>query len=225
MKLMGLIPALDAEDTVGQVVTGTLRYLERVVVVDDGSTDGTAAAARKAGAEVISHGRNLGKGAALKTGFEYALIEDYDAVVTLDADTQHDPSEIPKLIEVSKGGAGIIVGCRLKDRDKIPPVRYYTNMVGVKCFSWMSRNTLEDSQSGFRLYTARVLKGMKYASSGFETESELLIRAGRRGFKIANVPVKAIYDEQILSRSHFRAVRDTYRICILFLRSFFWFNP
>ena len=225
MKVMGLIPALDAEDTVGLVVAGTLKYLERVVVVDDGSTDGTAEAARKAGAEVISHGKNQGKGAALKTGFEYVLKEGYDAVVTLDADTQHDPSEIPKLIEASKGGAGIVVGCRLKDRGKIPPARYYTNMVGVKCFSFMSRNTLEDSQSGFRLYTAGVLKGMKYASCGFETESELLIRAGRRGFKIANVPVKAIYDEQILSRSHFRAVRDTYRICILFLRSFFWFSP
>jgi len=225
LKVMGLIPALDAEDTVGLVVAGTLKYLERVVVVDDGSTDGTAEAARKAGAEVISHGKNQGKGAALKTGFEYVLKEGYDAVVTLDADTQHDPSEIPKLIEASKGGAGIVVGCRLKDRGKIPPARYYTNMVGVKCFSFMSRNTLEDSQSGFRLYTAGVLKGMKYASCGFETESELLIRAGRRGFKIANVPVKAIYDEQILSRSHFRAVRDTYRICILFLRSFFWFSP
>lgn len=225
MKLMGLIPALDAEDTVGLVVTGTLKYLERVVVVDDGSSDGTAEVARRAGAEVISHVKNLGKGAALRTGFEYALKDGCDAVVTLDADTQHDPAEIPKLIEAAKGGAGIVVGCRLKDRGKIPPARYYTNMVGVKCFSWMSRNRLEDSQSGFRLYTAGVLKGMKYASSGFETESELLIRAGRRGFKIANVPVRAIYDEQILSRSHFRAVRDTYRICILFLRSFFWFNP
>lgn len=225
MKVMGLIPALDAEDTVGLVVTGTLKYLERVVVVDDGSSDGTAEAARQAGADVISHVKNLGKGAALRTGFEYALKEGFDAVVTLDADTQHDPTEIPKLVETSKGGAGIVVGCRLKDREKIPAARYYTNMVGVKCFSWMSRNRLDDSQSGFRFYTAGVLTGMKFASTGFETESELLIRAGRRGYKIANVPVKAIYDERILSKSHFRAVRDTYRICILFLRSFFWFKP
>lgn len=225
MKVLGLIPAYNACGTVGVVVSGTLRHLEHVVVVDDGSADDTATNARTAGAHVISHPVNMGKGAALRTGFDYALANGYEAVLTLDADTQHDPDEIPRLMSGAAGGAGIVVGCRLSEKDKVPPARYYTNMVGVKCISWRSKNLLEDSQSGFRLYKADVLRGMKYTSRGFETETELLIRTGRRGFGIKSVSVKAIYNRDILSRSNFHTVRDTYRICILFLRSFFWFRP
>jgi glycosyltransferase involved in cell wall biosynthesis len=221
---MGLIPALDAGDTVGAVAEGALKYLDEVLVVDDGSADDTAAKARAAGATVISHPANLGKGAALKTGFEYALGQGYDAVLTLDADTQHDPDEIPKLLRGAGEGAGIVIGARLGDKEKVPPARYYTNMVGVAAISWRAKNLLLDSQSGFRLYRADVLRGMRYSSAGFETETELLIRAGRRGFKIASVPVKAIYNKEVLGRSHFRTVRDTYRICIVFLKSFFWLD-
>lgn len=222
MRVMALIPALDAADTIGHVVTSAKKYVGTVVVVDDGSTDGTKAAAEDAGAHVISHGVNRGKGVALRTGFEYALAEGYDAVVTLDADTQHDPEEIPKLIEAAKGDAGIVIGSRLRDRASIPAYRYHTNMIGVRCISWRARNPLEDSQSGFRVYKAEVLRGMKYTSTRFETETELLIRAGLRGFRIASVPVRTIYSEKILSSSHYRKVADTYRICILFLKSFFW---
>jgi glycosyltransferase involved in cell wall biosynthesis len=222
VKVMGLIPALDAGETVGQVVAGAKRYLDKVLVVDDGSKDDTAAKAKEAGANVISHPRNLGKGAALKTGFEYALGQGYDAVLTLDADTQHDPDEIPKLLMEAEKGAGIVIGSRLAEKEKVPPARYYTNMVGVTAISWRARNRLLDSQSGFRVYKAEVLTGMKYVSAGFATETELLIRAGRRGFKIASVPVKAIYNTEVLKRSHYRTVRDTYRICIVFLKSFFW---
>jgi glycosyltransferase involved in cell wall biosynthesis len=154
VKVMGLIPALDAGDTVGLVAAGALKYLDKVVVVDDGSSDDTAANARAAGATVISHSRNLGKGAALKTGFEYALGRGYDAVVTLDADTQHDPDEIPALLKEAEKGAGIVIGARLGDKEKVPPARYYTNMVGVAAISWRAKNRLLDSQSGFRLYRA-----------------------------------------------------------------------
>ena len=222
MRAIGLIPALDAEDTVGEVAAGALRHLGEVVVVDDGSADGTAAAARRAGAHVISHGRNLGKGAALSTGFKYALEKGCEAVVTLDADGQHDPDEIPKLLEAAEGGAGIEIGSRLWDRERIPKARYYTNMVGVGAISWRAKNKLADSQSGFRFYKADVLRGMKLTGTGFEAETELLIRAGRRGFKIASVQARAVYSEEILRKSHFRTVADTYRICMTFLKSFFW---
>lgn len=222
MKTMGLIPALDAGETVGAVVAGAAKYLDEVLVVDDGSSDDTVEKARGAGAAVISHGRNLGKGAALRSGFEYALGRGYDAVLTLDADAQHDPDEIPKLLKEAENGAGIVIGSRLGDKEKVPKARYYTNMVGVRCISWRSKSRLSDSQSGFRVYRAFVLKGMTYTSAGFETETELLIKAGRRGFGITSVPVSAIYGPEVLRRSHFRTVRDTYRICILFLKSFFW---
>ena len=226
LKLIGLIPAYNAGDTVAQVVAGTLRQLPEVVVVDDGSVDGTAKAAREAGAFVISHPANMGKGAALRTGFEHALARGCDGILTLDADTQHDPDEIPKLIaKADETGAGITIGARLKDKEKIPPARYWTNMVGVTCISWRAKNRLEDSQSGFRIYRAEVLRGMKYTSSRFETETELLIRAGKRGFNIASVPVRTIYSEEILRKSHYRKVRDTYLICMMFLKSFLWFRP
>jgi len=225
MRILGVIPAFNEAGTVGLVVSGALRHLADVLVVDDGSTDDTVQKAKAAGAKVVSHAGNLGKGAAIKTGFDYAMKEGFDAVVTLDADTQHDPDEIPKLIDAASGGAGIVIGSRLKDKEKIPKARYYTNMVGVGCISWRSKNRLLDSQSGFRLYRADVIRGMKFSGGRFETETELLIRAGLRGFKIASVPVRTIYSEEITGRSHFRAVYDTYRICIVFLKSFFWFNP
>jgi glycosyltransferase involved in cell wall biosynthesis len=222
VKVLGLIPAYDAKGMVGGVVEKALKYLPEVLVVDDGSSDNTAGEASEAGAKVISHPRNLGKGAALKTGFRYALEKGYDAVLTMDADGQHDPDEIPKLLSAASSDAGIVVGARLTEKDKIPPARYRANMVGVKCISWRARNPLLDSQSGFRIYKAELLREMKVKSSGFEAESEMLMRAGIMGYKIISVPVRTIYSEEALRRSHFRAVPDTYHICITFLRSFFW---
>jgi glycosyltransferase involved in cell wall biosynthesis len=225
LRFLALIPALDAADTVGWIVEGARKHIPDVLVVDDGSSDDTAKKAEEAGAAVVRHPKNAGKGAALRTGFGYALANGYDAVITLDADGQHDPDEIPKLVDKLKDGAGIVIGARLRDKDSIPPARYYTNRLGVACYSWRSKSRLEDSQSGFRVYRAEVLRGMKYTSSRFEAESEFLVRAGRRGFRIDSVPVRTIYNEDVLQRSHYRPVADTYRICILFLKTFFWFRP
>lgn len=220
MKVVALIPAYNAGETVGQVAAGAMKYVPDVVVVDDGSTDGTAHASREAGANVLSHPANRGKGEALKTGFAYALLNGYDAVLTIDADTQHDPDEIPKLLAEFSKGADIVIGARLRDRAKVPKARYYTNMVGVICISWRAEQYIEDTQSGFRVYRSSVLDGLPLTTSRFDTESEILIRAGRRGAKIVCVPVRTIYSEDIVSRSHFRPVYDTYRICMVFFRSF-----
>lgn len=222
MRVLALIPALDAEETVGRVVRGVLEHACDVLVVDDGSADRTAEEAVNAGADVISHSRNMGKGAALKTGFDYALAKGYDAVLTLDADTQHNPGEIPRLLEAAGKGADIVIGARLRDKDRVPKARYYTNMVGVACISWRARQHIEDTQSGFRLYRAEILNGLRLTTTRFDTESEILIRAGRKGARISCVPVSAIYTEEIIKRSHFRPVSDTYRICMVFLKSFLW---
>jgi UDP-N-acetylglucosamine---dolichyl-phosphate N-acetylglucosaminyltransferase len=222
VKVLGLIPAYDAQGMVEGVVKKALKYLPEVLVVDDGSSDNTAGEAGEAGAKVISHPRNLGKGAALKTGFRYALEKGYDAVLTMDADGQHDPDEVPKLLAAVSPDAGIVIGARLTEKEKIPPARYRANMVGVKCISWRARNALLDSQSGFRIYKAKLLREMKVKSSGFEAESEMLMRAGIMGYKIISVPVRTIYSEEALRRSHYRTVPDTYHICIMFLKSFFW---
>ncbi len=217
-----MIPAYDAQGSVGQVAGKAIGYLPEVLVINDGSSDDTAAEASGAGAKVISHPQNMGKGAALKTGFDYALENGYDAVLTLDADGQHDPDEIPKLLAAASPDVGIVIGARLSEKDKIPPARYWANMVGVKCISWRARNRLLDSQSGFRIYSAELLRVMKVRANGFEAESEMLMRAGRMGFTIKSVPVRTIYNEEALRKSHFRTVPDTYHICIMFLRSFLW---
>ncbi len=222
LEVIAVIPAFNAAGSVGAVAAGALRHVREVIVVDDGSADETAARARDAGARVVSHAGNMGKGAALKTGFALALKSGCGAVVTLDADGQHDPEDIPRLIGAAIGPAGIVIGARLWDRAKIPPARYWANMVGVKAISWRTGSALGDSQSGFRLYKSEVIAGLDFTGGRFETETELLIRAGLKGFKIASVPVRAAYSEDIIKRSHFRAVADTYRICMLFLRSFFW---
>ncbi len=220
--LMALVPALDAADTIAQVVNGAREHVERVVVVDDGSADETAAEAEKAGALVIRHDRNLGKGEALKTGFKHAQAEDFEAVVTLDADTQHDPAEIPSLIKAFDAGADIVIGARLADKEKIPRARYYTNLVGVACISWRAGCRIEDTQSGFRVYRISAVRDIRLYTHRFDTETEILIKAGRRGKRIVTVPVKTIYTDEIISKSHFRPVYDTYRICMIFLDSLFW---
>jgi len=219
---MALVPALDAADTITRVVTGALPYVERVLVVDDGSGDGTAGKAESAGARVISHGRNLGKGEALKTGFGYALEEGFDAVVTLDADTQHDPEDIPRLLAAMEAGSDIVIGARLAEKEVIPRARYYTNLVGVTCISWRAGCHIDDTQSGYRVYRMEAVRDIKLGTHRFDTESEILIKAGRRGKRITTVPVRAIYTDEIVSKSHFRPVYDTYRICMVFLRSLFW---
>ena len=222
MRVLGLIPAYDAQGSVGNVAGKSLEYLPEVLVVNDGSADDTASEASGAGAKVISHPRNMGKGAALKTGFGYALQKGYDAVLTLDADGQHDPDEIPKLLSAISPDVGIVIGARLSEKDKIPPARYWANMVGVRCISWRARNPLLDSQSGFRVYMTDLLRVMKVRANGFEAESEMLMRAGIMGFAIKSVPVRTIYNEEALKKSHFRTVPDTYHICMMFLRSFLW---
>jgi len=219
---MALVPALDAAGTIAGVVEGALRHVGRVVVVDDGSTDDTGAVAASAGAEVIAHPENMGKGDALMTGFGYASSNGYDVVVTLDADGQHDPGEIPKLLDALETGADIAVGARLGEKENIPRARYYTNLVGVTCISWRAGCRIDDTQSGFRAYRVGSLSGITPATHGFETETELLIKVGRRGGTILSVPVRAIYSETALRRSHFRPVKDTYRICMVFLASLFW---
>lgn len=222
MRVTALVPALDAAGTIGLVVRGALKHVERVVVVDDGSVDETAAEAARAGARVISHGQNFGKGEALKTGFKHALSEGFDAIVTLDADTQHDPDEIPRLLEAAYAGADIVIGARLAEKDKIPRARYYTNLVGVACISWRAGTHIEDTQSGFRVYRTDAVRGIRLYTHGFDTETEILIKAGRLGKRIVTVPVRTIYTDEIISKSHFRPVCDTYRICMVFLDSLFW---
>ncbi|MBW2018336.1 MAG: glycosyltransferase family 2 protein [Deltaproteobacteria bacterium] len=223
MRICAVIPAYNNEKTISSVVEGTRAHIRNVIVVDDGSTDGTGELAMRAGARVIAVGRNRGKGHALKISFRRALVRGFDGVLTLDADLQHDPGEIPKFVEYySAHRPGIVVGDRMHGRELIPRGRYVPNRVGTYAFSWLTGQPIPDSQCGFRLYDRRVLEEVPILHDGFEAETDLLLRAAKRGYHIGFVPIRTIYFEKSGGRSAYRPVRDTFRISIVFLMNLFW---
>lgn len=212
-----LIPAFNEEKRIAEVVRGVREHIADVIVVDDGSVDATAERAAGSGAVVIRHGSNKGKGMALRTGFRHVLSKRYSAVITLDGDGQHAPEEIAAFLSAFDADAGdIIIGSRLWDRAAIPRYRYIPNQIGIFCISKAAGCRIADTQSGFRLYRREVLERIALGTTGFETETEALIRAGKAGFRIHSVPVSAIYHRDY--KTNFRPVRDFYRISILFLK-------
>ena len=223
MKICAVIPAFNHESTILKVVKKTRHQIDHVVVIDDGSTDNTARLAEDAGAHVIRVSKNRGKGNALSISFRYALANDFDAIITLDADLQHDPSEIPKFIKCyATHKSKLVIGNRLGDKEEIPRIRYAPNRIGTYTFSWLIGQPIEDSQCGFRLYDREVMANIRILNDGFEAEADLLLRAGKRGYKIGFVPVKTIYFSNRQHRSYYRPIKDTFRISIIFLRNLFW---
>lgn len=218
--VVAVIPAYQCAVTIGEVVAGTLRHVARVIVVDDGSTDGTGAAAAAAGAEVVTNATNRGKGNALRRGFDHLLAEadpDVDsgvrAVALLDGDGQHDPDDLPILLAAwDEGDFGLIVGGRLTARASIPPHRYWTNTIGTKLLSWVTGVVLEDSQSGYRVLSVDLLRRMNLRSDGYAIESEMLIKAARRRARIGQVVIRTIYHDRV--PSFYRPVRDTVYITL-----------
>ena len=222
-RFCGLIPAYNVARTIPQVVEQARQHLPVVLVVDDGSQDETAHLARESGATVLSIPKNQGKGRALRSGFKDLLQEPWEGIITLDGDLQHDPAEIPKLIEeYDKIRPAIVIGSRMAEAEKIPGIRYWTNRVGVFCISWAAGQPLADTQSGFRLYGREVLESIPLWTSRYDTETEILIKAGMRGMKITCVQIKTIYYEDELHHSSFRPFPDTFLICMVFLKSLFW---
>jgi glycosyltransferase involved in cell wall biosynthesis len=215
--VVAVIPAYDCAASIGRVVTVLRRHLEAVLVVDDGSADGTGEAAAAAGARVHRLGENQGKGAALLAGIRLALEGGPAAILLLDGDGQHDPSDAPAFLEAWDSGAGdLIVGNRMSRPDAIPAARYWTNRIGSRVLSWMTGWEVEDSQSGYRLLGADLLRRLPLASRGYSVESEMLIKAAHRGARLAQVPIRTIYEG---NPSHYRPVLDTVRIS---LWSIYW---
>lgn len=208
MKVLALIPALNAERTLPKIVEETRRQVEPVIVIDDGSSDRTGDVARAAGATVLRHEVNRGKGAALKTGFAWALENGYDGVITLDADGQHLPSEIPKFL-AARGD--LIIGGRDHLFQHMLPRRRNANRFSAWCISKCAGVRVPDSQSGFRFYSAELLRALQLRADGFDMESEVIVRAGRRGFRILTIPIDLGFVDGI-STSHYKPLKDTLRI-------------
>lgn len=210
MEICALIPVYNEAPHLEKVVKGCLKLLKSAYVVDDGSTDGSGQVARKAGAIVLRHPANRGKGAALKTGFAAIMQEGaWDGIVVLDGDGQHDWNEIPRFISRLRSGAyDIVVGDRMGDMRPMPLQRKVTNYLSSRILSALTGQRIEDSQCGYRLIRADVLRGLVLQTAKFDTESEMLIEAANRGFRIVNLPISTIYGSE---KSYFRPVLDTLR--------------
>lgn len=205
------IPAYDAGRTVGAIVRRALATGLPVLVIDDGSSDRTAKEAAAAGARVLSHAANLGKGRALRTAFEALFAEGCDAVVTLDADGQHPPEEIPRLLEPLARGADLVLGTRRHLFAGMTRLRRASNSISSGLISLVAGEDLEDAQTGFRVYTRRVIETTGFPEPRFEAESAVLVRAARRGFRIARVPIRLDVVDGT-STSHYRPLIDSFRI-------------
>lgn len=222
MKILTLIPAYNAQETLAPVLKGVKKHISDILVVDDGSRDDTGLTAQREGAQILRHPQNRGKGAALISGFKYALDEGYDLVLTMDADGQHNPEFIPDFLEAYKTHQpGIIIGSRWSQVQGMKGIRRRFNQLARAAISACCKIPLEDSQSGYRLLDTRVLKKLKLTTRRYDTETELLIKAAKAGFSILSIPAPPLFVDGTTT-SHFRAVPDTYRICIVVLRSLFW---
>jgi glycosyltransferase involved in cell wall biosynthesis len=204
-----VIPALDAQATVGEVVRATRQALPQavVLVVDDGSSDDTANVASAAGALVLRFERNRGKGAALRAGIAAALARDAAAVLTLDADGQHDPSAAPSLL-AALASADIVIGTRARAGSAMPMRRRLTNALASSAVGRLIGSPVADSQSGFRAFRRCVALEVQASGDRFEYETDFLIRAGRAGLRIVSMPIPTVYG----GRSHFRPIADSARI-------------
>ena len=216
-KILALVPAYNEGARVRGVVEGARRHLP-VLVVDDGSSDDTATHAESAGAELYRRPKNGGKGMALRDGFRHALSGGYDAVLTLDADGQHDPAEIPAFLQrFAERGADLIIGSR--DFRHMPPVRRFANSLGRHLFSWAIGQPVADNQSGYRFVHRRLMQSMlESAEAGFEFEVEMIVVCVRNGYKLDWVPIRTIYagEKSHIRRGHhvkhfFRVVWQTRR--------------
>ncbi len=216
MRVAVVIPAFQATATIGDVVTRTRATLPdaQVIVVDDGSTDGTGEEGRGKGASVLTHPRNRGKGVALRTGIARACADGADLIVTLDADGQHPPEEIPRLLApLAEGRADLVLGARRRD-GVMPLSRRFTNWLSATLASRIAGQRLHDAQTGFRAFTRAVVERIQPAGDRYEYEANFLLDALRAGYRVASVEVPTIYGP----RSHFRSWTDTWRMARAFAR-------
>ena len=191
-----LIPAFNEAARIGDLV-GKVRSMGlQVLVVDDGSSDNTAEQADAAGAAVIRHDTNFGKGAALATGFRHAVEQGYDAVVTLDADGQHEPAEVLRFFDTyNRTGIPVLIGNRIYDRHRMPWIRRIVNRWMSHVINRRMLQYIPDTQNGFRLYQTDVVAMVRPESPGFAAESEIILKLDEIGIRMGSVPVSVIYNK------------------------------
>lgn len=216
MRIAAILAAHDEADHIRPVLEGLRPFkLHRLLVVDDGSTDGTAAVAAAAGAEVLrlEPGSGGGKGYALRAGIAHLKPDTFKFYLFLDADGQHDPADLQRFLNhlAQQPDTDFLIGSRLLDRARIPAKRWRTNALGTWTLGRIAGVTWEDSQSGFRMIRKQVLDRLELRATGFAIEMEIAMKAADWRLRWAHIPIQAIYRPGV-HRSHFKGVKDTWLI-------------
>jgi len=221
MKIVcAVIPALNEAPRIGAVIDKIRAQDMDVIVVDDGSTDATSETAKRSASFVLFHNVTRGKGAALKTGLEFAVEKGYEVAVILDGDAQHDPSEIPVLInEFNLTGSDMIAANRMHDPKGMPPIRIFVNKIGSKIVSALCGGHIPDAFTGYKIVRLNILQSITLESDGYEIDPEMLIKAMRAGYKIGHVNTSCIYEGQ---KSRIRVLPDGYKLLRMFVSLLFY---
>ena len=222
MKYGAIIPAYNVEKKLAGVIDEIKHYLENIIVVNDGSSDSTKTVANNCDVIVLSHKNNSGKGAALITGFHKAISLNWDAIITLDADGQHDPNSIPDFInffENNTDDVDFIIGSRMKDISSMPLHRIFSNKTTSQLISWRIKQKITDSQSGYRLLKSDIVKNINLTTNHYDTETEILLKSGLSGYKISMLDINTIYND---ASSSMHLLLDTLRFIKLYWQSLFW---
>jgi glycosyltransferase involved in cell wall biosynthesis len=212
MKPLAIIPAYNSESYLTKLLPEVQGYISDILVVDDGSADATSATAESLGATVLRHPTNRGKGAALKTGFAYALENNIDMVLTLDSDGQHNPQYIPAFLQAfEKTGIDLIIGSRILDKVDMPWQRRFSNWTTSHLLSLLLKVKIDDLQCGYRLYSRQLLERLQLESDHFELETEIVIKAIRVGIMPHFIPIKVEYGYGFPTQMS--PITDTLRWC------------
>ena len=219
-----LIPACNEVETIGEVIRRVRKHTQRIIVVDDGSTDGTGdLLSRQKDVVVLTHAANRKKGAALQTGMRHARENGIACLITLDGDGQHDPDDIPHFLEAHAEGRGnLLVGTRFgvggERPDQMPTVRQWSNKISSWLISRLAGVGLQDIQCGYRLYETRILDLVTSEETGFNFETEVVVKAARAGLRVGQVPIRCLYPEGA-ERSRYRTFLDSWNIARAAVRS------
>ena len=216
MRICVLIPVYNESGEIGRLVSALKEKGFDVLVVDDGSRDGSGTIAENEGAALIRHEKNCGKGISLQDGFQYALKHNYEWVLTIDGDGQHEISDIQQFLDrAGECPSSVITGSRMGNPRGMPLVRLLTNRFMSSVISLVCHQRIPDTQCGFRLISSDVLREIKLTAAYFEIETEILIKASKKGFKITSVPIKTIYRNEA---SKINPVTDMFRFIVYMIR-------
>jgi len=216
MNFFVIIPAHNEEKRINEVIYRARKQTQNIIVVDDGSKDQTAQIAEESGARIIKHKVNLGKGAALKTGCDAALKLNAEAMTLIDADNQHNPEEIPKFIEKLEKGCDIVFGVRKTNglNKKMPLAMLIGNKILTKIINALLKINVTDTQSGFRAFTKEAYLKIKWSSSDYFVETEMLINSVNKKLKYAEIPIETIYHDAHKGTTFLDGIKILFNIII-----------